>query len=115
MEIIRDLNEEGGLVEPFTHDDCIAMLNYCYKNSRHPDKTVDYRLVELGMFRSCENYLNFESGRSDGIDNDSSFPRNHDDHGYFRPQTQKCEGIRVRLLPWRPYSIPLVATYIFFF
>lgn len=43
-------------------------------NFRHPYGTIDYRLVKLGMFKSCESFLNFESDSSSISDNDSYFP-----------------------------------------
>lgn len=54
MVIIRDLDEDNNLLQFSTCDECIAIWNYCYKIARHPDETVGYGLVELGMFGSCE-------------------------------------------------------------
>lgn len=62
------------MVEPLTHDEHIALWKHFDRNARRPNETVDCRLVELGMFISCDSSLNSESDISGGSDNDSSFP-----------------------------------------
>lgn len=74
MVVIRGLDENGNLVEPSTLVKRITLWNYCYRNTRCPDGTVDCKLVELGMFGGCESSLNSKSDNTYGSDSDSSFP-----------------------------------------
>lgn len=89
MEIIRDLYEDDNLFEPSTRDERMTLWNYYYRNVKHPDVTFDFKLVELGIFGSCESSLSSESGDSSGSDSAPLivlfFFRNQDDHGYHRP------------------------------
>lgn len=43
--IIRDLDDDGNLVEPLTLDERIAHWNYCYRNARYPDGIFKRRLM----------------------------------------------------------------------
>lgn len=74
MAIIRDLDEDGKLVKPSTCDVHITLWNYCHRNSRHPDWTISYELMELDMFGSCANSLNYDSDSGSGTSSDSLFP-----------------------------------------
>lgn len=73
MAIIRYLDEDGNMVESLTRDERIALWNYCYMNVRCLDRTVDCRLMELGMFESYKSSLNSDSDINDGSDKDYSF------------------------------------------
>lgn len=59
MEIIGDLDENGNLVEPSTHNEHITMWNYCYRNAKHPDGMVDCKLMKLGILDSYECYTSY--------------------------------------------------------
>lgn len=74
MVIIRDLNENGNLIEPSTRDGHIILWNYYYRNTERIDGTIDCKLVELGMVDSCKSSISFNSDRSGCSDNDSFFP-----------------------------------------
>lgn len=74
MEIIRDSNEDGKLVNPSTCNVCVALWKYCHRNSRHHDWTIACKLVELDMFGSCMIYLNYDSDSGGGTSSDSLFP-----------------------------------------
>lgn len=65
MEIIRDLNENDNLIEPLTHDECISLWNYCYRNKKLLDGTVRYKVVGLCMLGSCEISIISDSDSSD--------------------------------------------------
>lgn len=71
MVVIRDLYKSYNLVEPLTCDEHIAMWNYCYGNAKHLDGEIDYKLVELSMFDSCESFTSFDS---DNTNNSDIFP-----------------------------------------
>lgn len=61
------------MVEPSTHDECIALWNYCYRNAQCLHGIIDNKLRELGMFDNCESSLNYDSYNSGGNENDFSF------------------------------------------
>lgn len=44
-----------------------------YKNAKHPARTIDYKLLELGMFGSFKSSARFDSDSSCASDNDSFF------------------------------------------
>lgn len=71
MAIIRDLDENGNLVEPSNRDERIILWNYSYRNTKYLDEMVYYKLVELGMFDSCESFTSSDNNRSNGNYNDS--------------------------------------------
>lgn len=50
MEIIKDLNDNNNIIEPFTHGGVVEMQRHCVENVRWLVGWVDYKLVELGMF-----------------------------------------------------------------
>lgn len=74
MEIIRDLDESDNLVEPPTRDKPITLWNHCYKNANHPDGTNDYKIMELGMFGSCESLNNSNCDNTSYSDIESFSP-----------------------------------------
>lgn len=55
------------MFEPSALDERISLWNYYYMNVRHPKGIVDRRLVELGMFHSCDNFVSSESDSSGGL------------------------------------------------
>lgn len=52
----------------------IELCDYYYRKVRCHNKTVDCRLMELGMLGSCQSSLNFDSDIIGGSDSDSFFP-----------------------------------------
>lgn len=57
MVIIRDLDENGNLVDPSTRGKHITLWNYCYRNINHPNRMVDCKLAELHVFSSSESSI----------------------------------------------------------
>lgn len=78
-----DLDENGNLIEPSTRDEHITLWNYCYRNAKYADWTIDCKLVKLDMFGSCESSVSSDSDNIGGINN-----------GHFRYWAQRCKGNR---------------------
>lgn len=55
MTIIRELDKNGNVIDPSTHEEYMETWNHCISNMTRPDGTVVYSLVELGMFGSYDN------------------------------------------------------------
>lgn len=73
MMIIRDLDENGNLIETSTHQERLALWNYYYRNSKCPDRMIDYKLVELCMFGNSKSSISFDTNNIGSRDNNSFF------------------------------------------
>lgn len=67
ITIIRDLDESGKVVKPSSGREWTNLYLYYMKNAKKDDGSVNYRLLEMGMFGSYKN--TFDSNRN----NDSLF------------------------------------------
>lgn len=70
MAIFRDLDESENIVEPSTCDVHISMWNHSYKNVKHSDGEIDYKLVKLSMLDICESSSSFASDNINDNDNE---------------------------------------------
>lgn len=72
MPIIMDLGESEKVVESFNGSDWTNLYLYCMKNVERVDETVNYKLLEIGMFGSYESIYDY-SGNNDYLSS-CSFP-----------------------------------------
>ena len=63
MTIIRDLDESDNIVQPLTSRGHKEMWRDCMKSNRWPNMTIDYKLLEIGIFGSYESSFDSSSDR----------------------------------------------------
>lgn len=68
LVIIRELNDNGNMIEISNSRELKKLYENCMKNARQVDMTIDYKILKIGMLGSYENTSDSSS------DSDHIFP-----------------------------------------
>lgn len=68
MAIIRELDENGNIIEPCNIIELVNKYEYYMKNTKRVDRTINYKHLKIGMFESYQRICN------SNCDIDSLFP-----------------------------------------
>lgn len=61
MEFIRDLDENGKVIEPPNIRECSKMYLHCMRNVKRVDGSIEFILLEKGAFGSYESMTGIDS------------------------------------------------------